>query len=60
MKNMAQVEPSAWSLAEEAPEVTDLGSLRTLMTKKAPPGCDGQSSSGSRPASAAEFGSRVD
>ena len=42
MKNMAQVEPSAWSLAEEAPEVTDLGSLRTPVTKKAPPGVMGR------------------
>ena len=38
MKNKAQVEPSAWSLAEEAPEVTDLGSLCAPATKKAPPG----------------------
>ena len=38
MKNAAQAEPSAWSLAEEAPEGTDLGSLRAPVTKKAPPG----------------------
>ena len=29
MKNAAQAEPSAWSLAEEAPEGTDVGSLRS-------------------------------
>ena len=38
MKNTTQVEPSAWSLAEEVPEGTDLGSLRAPVTKKAPPG----------------------
>ena len=37
MKNTTQVEPS-WSLAEEVPEGTDLGSLRAPVTKKAPPG----------------------
>ena len=42
MKNMAQVEPSAWSLAEEAPEGTDLGSLCARATKKAPPGVMGR------------------
>ena len=39
---MAQVEPSAWSLAEEAPEGTDLGSLCARATKKAPPGVMGR------------------
>ena len=38
MKNTTQVEPSAWSLAEEVPEGTDLGSVHALKTKKAPPG----------------------
>ena len=38
MKNTTQVEPSAWSLAEEVPEGTDLGSVHALETKKAPPG----------------------
>ena len=38
MKNTTQVEPSAWSLAEEVPEGTDLGSLCALVTKRAPPG----------------------
>ena len=38
MKNTTQVEPSAWSLAEEVPEGTDLGSLRAPVTKRAPPG----------------------
>ena len=36
MKNATQAEPSAWSLAEEVHEGTDLGSLHTLVTKKAP------------------------
>ena len=38
MKHTNQVEPSAWSLAEEVPEGTDLGSVRAPVTKKAPPG----------------------
>ena len=38
MKNATQAEPSAWSLAEEVHEGTDLGSLHTLVTKKAPSG----------------------
>ena len=38
MKNTTQVEPSAWSLAEEVHEGTDLGSLHILVTKKAPSG----------------------
>ena len=42
MKNMAQVELSAWSLAEEAPEGTDLGSLCAPATKKALPGVMGR------------------
>ena len=40
MKNAAQAEPSAWSLAEEAPEGTDLGSLRSSgVTGQLPSGC---------------------
>ena len=42
MKNKAQVEPSAWSLAEEAPDGTDLGSLHAPVTKKPPPGVMGR------------------
>ena len=38
MKNATQAEPSARSLAKEEPECTDLGSVRALVTKKAPPG----------------------
>ena len=38
MKNATQAEPSAWSPAEEVHEGTDLGSLHTLVTKKAPSG----------------------
>ena len=38
MKNAAQAEPSAWSLAEEVHEGTDVVSLYALLTKKAPSG----------------------
>ena len=35
MKDTTQVEPSAWSLAEEVPEGTDLGSLLAPSIEKA-------------------------
>ena len=54
MENTTQAEPSAWSLAEEVPEGTDLGSLHAPVTKKVPSWCDGKSSSGSRIVSAAK------
>lgn len=45
MKNAAQAEPSAWSLAEEAPEGTDLGSLRSSrVTGQLPSGLRARSS----------------
>ena len=34
MKDTTQVEPSAWSLAEEVPEGTDLGSLPAPVTRR--------------------------
>ena len=42
MKNKAHVEPSAWSLAEEVPDGTHLGSLHAPATKKAPPSVMGR------------------